>query len=57
MTLFGKDNLGLPVIGAEFFPDEKQLYILTADDECNLHVLQFDPESTFSDSWSPMRLY
>jgi cleavage and polyadenylation specificity factor subunit 1 len=47
MTLFGKDNLGLPVITADFLPDGKQLYILTADDECNLHVLQFDPESTF----------
>ena len=47
MTLFAKDNLGLPVITAEFLPDGKQLFILMADDECNFHMLQFDPESKF----------
>lgn len=44
MTLFGKDSAGLEVISAEFFPDEDQLYILVADGDCTLHVLQYDPE-------------
>ena len=44
MTLFGKDSAGLEVMAAEFLPDEKQLDILVADGDCNIHVLQYDPE-------------
>lgn len=44
MTLFGKDSDGLEVMAAEFLPDGKQLDILVADGDCNIHVLQYDPE-------------
>lgn len=44
MTLFGKDLDELEVVTAEFLPDGKKLYILVADSDCNLHVLQYDPE-------------
>lgn len=44
MTLFGKDLDELEVVAADFLPDGKKLYILVADSDCNLHVLQYDPE-------------
>lgn len=44
MTLFGKDTAYLEVVAADFLPDGNKLYILVADSECNLHVLQYDPE-------------
>lgn len=47
MTLFGKDPEYLEVVTAEFLPDGSKLYILVADSDCNLHVLQYDPEGTY----------
>ncbi|KAJ5752373.1 hypothetical protein N7520_009290 [Penicillium odoratum] len=44
MTLFGKDPDYLEVVAADFLPDGNKLYILVADSDCNLHVLQYDPE-------------
>jgi cleavage and polyadenylation specificity factor subunit 1 len=44
MTLFGKDMDELDVVTADFLPDGKRLYILVADGDSNLHVLQYDPE-------------
>ncbi|KAJ5675859.1 hypothetical protein N7462_008756 [Penicillium macrosclerotiorum] len=44
MTLFGKDPEYLEVVAADFLPDGNKLYILVADSDCNLHVLQYDPE-------------
>ncbi|CAL5868815.1 uncharacterized protein PFLUO_LOCUS3042 [Penicillium psychrofluorescens] len=44
MTLFGKDSEYLEVVAADFLPDGNKLYILIADTDCNLHVLQYDPE-------------
>lgn len=46
MTLFGKDPEYLEVVAAEFLPDGSKLYILVADSDCKLHVLQYDPEGT-----------
>lgn len=46
MRLFGKYIQNLEVIAADFLPDGKQLYIVVADAECNIHILQFDPERT-----------
>jgi cleavage and polyadenylation specificity factor subunit 1 len=46
MTIFGKDLEYLEVVTAEFLPDGNKLYILVADSDCNLHVLQYDPEGT-----------
>lgn len=44
MALFGKDPNYLEVVAADFLPDREKLYILVADSDCNLHVLQYDPE-------------
>jgi len=51
MILFGKSRSRMEVMTAEFLPHEKQLYIVVADADCNLHVLQFDPERTFTPSF------
>lgn len=48
MRLFGKDTNHLEVIAADFLPDGKQLYIVVADADCNIHILQFDPERKFA---------
>ncbi|KAK2741029.1 mRNA cleavage and polyadenylation factor subunit [Myotisia sp. PD_48] len=48
LSLFGKENEGIPVIAADFLPDGDKLYILLADDDCNVHVLQYDPEDPSS---------
>jgi cleavage and polyadenylation specificity factor subunit 1 len=44
MTLFGKDPDYLEVAAADFLPNGNKLYMLVADSDCNLHVLQYDPE-------------
>ncbi|OJD29457.1 cleavage and polyadenylation specificity factor subunit [Diplodia corticola] len=44
MILFGKSRAHMEVMAAEFLPHEKQLYLMVADADCNLHVLQYDPE-------------
>ncbi|KAJ5634886.1 Cleavage/polyadenylation specificity factor A subunit C-terminal [Penicillium herquei] len=44
MSLFGKDPEYLEVVAADFLPDGNKLYMLVADGDCNLHVLQYDPE-------------
>ncbi|KAK2873627.1 mRNA cleavage and polyadenylation factor subunit, partial [Arthroderma sp. PD_2] len=48
LDLFGKENENLAVIAADFLPDGDKLYILIADDDCNVHVLQYDPEDPSS---------
>jgi hypothetical protein len=45
MVLFGKSNSRMEVIASEFLPQDKQLNILAADSDKNIHVLQYDPES------------
>lgn len=44
MSLFGRDAEYLEVVAADFLPDGDKLYILLSDSDCNLHVLQYDPE-------------
>ncbi|RAK91343.1 cleavage and polyadenylation specificity factor subunit A [Aspergillus costaricaensis CBS 115574] len=44
MSLFAKDLDYLEVSAAEFLPDGKRLFIVVADSDCNIHVLQYDPE-------------
>lgn len=44
MMIFGKARSPQEVLNAEFLPFEKQLYIIIADADCNIHVLQFDPD-------------
>lgn len=47
MSLFGKDPEYLEVVAADFLPEGDKLFILVADSDCNLHVLQYDPEGKF----------
>jgi cleavage and polyadenylation specificity factor subunit 1 len=49
LQLFGRDQLGLEVVAAEFLPNGKNLYIIAADGDGDLHVMQFDPESPESE--------
>ena len=44
MNLFAKDLDYREVMAADFLPDGNRLFILFADSDCNLHVLQYDPE-------------
>jgi len=44
MTLFGKSATNMEVVAADLLPDGKELYIVAADADCNLHIMQFDPE-------------
>ncbi|GAA89393.1 cleavage and polyadenylation specificity factor subunit A [Aspergillus luchuensis IFO 4308] len=44
MSLFAKDLDYLEVSAAEFLPDGRRLFIVVADSDCNIHVLQYDPE-------------
>ncbi|KAJ9151821.1 Protein cft1 [Pleurostoma richardsiae] len=44
MMLFGKSNTSLEVLNADFLPDGRELFIVAADADGNIHILQFDPE-------------
>lgn len=46
MRPFSKSPQNIEVTAADFLPDGKQLYLVVADADCNIHVLQFDPDST-----------
>ncbi|KAI5304637.1 mRNA cleavage and polyadenylation factor subunit [Ascosphaera pollenicola] len=48
LSLFSKDTDNLQVLCADFLPDGKRLYILASDDNCNLHIFQYDPEDPAS---------
>jgi cleavage and polyadenylation specificity factor subunit 1 len=53
MSLFGKGRARMEVVAAEFLPYGKHLFILVADAESNLHVLQYDPERKLPQTQSP----
>jgi len=44
MILFGKSATNMEVVAADLLPDGKDLYIVVADADCNLHIMQYDPE-------------
>ncbi|EKD18229.1 uncharacterized protein L3040_007600 [Drepanopeziza brunnea f. sp. 'multigermtubi'] len=44
MMLFGKSAKNMEIMQADLLPDGKELYIVAADSDCNLHIMQFDPE-------------
>lgn len=48
MILFGKSTTNMEVVAADLLPDGKDLYIVVADADCNLHIFQYDPERKFS---------
>ena len=47
MMLFGKSNTTMEVLNADFLPDGRELFIVAADTDGNLHIFQFDPEREF----------
>lgn len=47
MMLFGKSATKMEVLTADLLPDGGELYVVAADADCNLHVMQFDPERMF----------
>jgi cleavage and polyadenylation specificity factor subunit 1 len=47
MLLFGKSSTKMEVLTADLLPDGNELFIVAADADCNLHIMQFDPERTF----------
>lgn len=49
MIQFGKSAKNMEVITADLLPDGKDLFIVVADAEGNIHILQYDPERTFPD--------
>ncbi|KAH7391412.1 CPSF A subunit region-domain-containing protein [Cadophora sp. MPI-SDFR-AT-0126] len=44
MMLFGKSAKNMEIMEADLLPDGKELYVVAADSDCNLHIMQFDPE-------------
>jgi cleavage and polyadenylation specificity factor subunit 1 len=44
MMLFGKSGNNMEIMSAEILPHGKELYIVAADADCNLHIMQYDPE-------------
>ncbi len=44
MILFGKSAKNMEIVAADLLPDGKELYIIASDADCNLHVMQYDPE-------------
>ncbi|KAL4802870.1 CPSF A subunit region-domain-containing protein [Aspergillus unguis] len=48
MSLFAKDLDYLEVLAADFLPDGNKLFMVVADSDCNLYILQYDPEDPAS---------
>ena len=48
LQVLGRDLDNMEVMAADFLPMNKQLYIVSADGDCDLHVFQYDPESKSS---------
>ncbi|KAI9713774.1 MAG: mRNA cleavage and polyadenylation factor subunit [Chrysothrix sp. TS-e1954] len=48
LAMFGKSQGRLPVMAADFLPHEKQLYLVVADNDQNLIVLEYNPDNASS---------
>ncbi|PBP22428.1 CPSF A subunit region [Diplocarpon rosae] len=44
MMLFGKSAKNMEIMEVDLLPDGNELYVVAADSDCNLHIMQFDPE-------------
>lgn len=44
MILLGKQTIDMEIVTVDVLPTAGGLYIIAADLDCNLHVLQYDPE-------------
>lgn len=51
LSLFAKDLDYLEVVAADFLPDGRRLFIVVADSDCNIHILQYDPEGRQHCGW------
>jgi len=56
MILFGKSAKNMETVAVDLLPDGNELFIVAADSDCNLHVMQYDPERKFSISKSKLLL-
>ncbi|KAI4193345.1 MAG: hypothetical protein LQ350_008363 [Teloschistes chrysophthalmus] len=46
LRLFGKSATKMEVLAADFLPNGKTLYLIVADADSVIHILQFDPKRT-----------
>lgn len=44
MILFGKTRTNMDVVAADFLPFSQHLFIAIASGDCNVHIMQFDPD-------------
>ncbi|KAF1992573.1 protein CFT1 [Aulographum hederae CBS 113979] len=44
MIQLGKSKSRMEIVAAEFLPANRSLFIVAADAECNLHILQYEPD-------------
>ncbi|KAG9230765.1 CPSF A subunit region-domain-containing protein [Amylocarpus encephaloides] len=44
MMLFGKSQTRMEIMAADLLPDGEELFIVAADANCTLHIMQYDPE-------------
>jgi cleavage and polyadenylation specificity factor subunit 1 len=56
MLLFGKSSTKMEVMTADLLPDGNELFIVAADVDCNLHIMQFDPERMSQLLGTPLHL-
>lgn len=47
IAVFGKSRSHMDVAVADFLPHEKELFVLIADADGNMHVLEYNPERKF----------
>lgn len=57
LSIFGKSRSKMEVVTADFLPFEGALYLIVVDANCDLHVLQYDPERTSTCPCPPSFLF
>lgn len=57
MIVLGKSNTRLEALNVDLLPDGKDLFIVAADANGNLHVLQFDPERKSPSNPLPLTIH
>lgn len=51
MMLFGKSATKMEVASVDLLPVGEELFIVVADTDCNLHIMQYDPERRLTLFW------
>ena len=57
MIALGKQGGGMEIVALEMLPVGGDLFIVVADADCNIHILQFDPERKFPLTSTSPQLY